>query len=812
MVHTNRRLWLAFAVLLLALAGCRDDAAEPDAGTALPEQVAATATPEIKIVERERVIVGVDSAFPPLADLDRTGSLIGIDIDIFGAVAEAAAIDFELVGTAWDTLFLDLIGGRFDAAIGGITADKVPTDLVDLTVPYLEIGQVAVALERNDELEDRGDLSDAIVGVEPLSWGEFATIGDEAVLALAVGNVRRYESAEELIEALFAGHVDAVVTHHTVIESYTRVNPGYLRLLLAPGEVAGGPSDPSAWLTSHAFRIAVPKGAAQLLATLNGAIRQVAANGELAQIVHAWGFSPEFAERPRFVQDPGSPSLIAGIEKVDDLTVRFVLNRPDPFFDYKMAVPSMAIHSPVNLESYGRTTRLTMQPVGTGPYRVESWEPGQPITLTANSDYWGPAPAFESVVITPVADPEARFDLLKSGAVQLVENLGREALEELEEDDDDNQIAVAYRVPVNVAYLGMNRDRAPFDDRTVRMAVATCIDQIELMETVYPSGTIAATQFVPPNTYGFTPGLLWHGQDPERSAALLGEAGLDDGLRLTLTMADESTDYLPTPVIIAEAIQAQLAACQITATLEIVDGDTFDERLAAGELPFYLTGWSADFPGPINLLNTHFVDNRQFGAPYPEIVTILREASESSDRTRRDELYRQTNELLKEKVIFVPLAHGAGNLGMSADLPGVVTNPLRRESLAALGPITGTKEITALVYAVASLPRSLDPTDEMDDATFAVTTQVFDTLIEYEPATAVLTAGLALEWSANEAFDVWEFKLRPGVRFQDGSLFNADAVVLNWERLWDRGHPFHVGRIGTFRYFRILFGGFRPPE
>ena len=123
-----------------------------------------------------------------------------------------------------------------------------------------------------------------------------------------------------------------------------------------------------------------------------------------------------------------------------------------------------------------------------------------------------------------------------------------------------------------------------------------------------------------------------------------------------------------------------------------------------------------------------------------------------------------------------------------------------------------TEDITRLVYVVPSLPRSLDPADEMDDATFAVTTQIFDTLLQYEPETAVLTAGLALEWSANEGFDVWEFTLRPGVRFQDGSLFNADAVLLSFERLWDRDHPLHVGRIGTFRYFPILFGGFRPPD
>jgi peptide/nickel transport system substrate-binding protein len=90
-----------------------------------------------------------------------------------------------------------------------------------------------------------------------------------------------------------------------------------------------------------------------------------------------------------------------------------------------------------------------------------------------------------------------------------------------------------------------------------------------------------------------------------------------------------------------------------------------------------------------------------------------------------------------------------------------------------------------------------------------VTNQLFDTLVDFEPATTELRAGLATEWSANEAGDVWEFSLRSGVRFQDGSQFNADALILNFERLWDPEHPLHVGRSREFRYFQAIFGGFR---
>jgi peptide/nickel transport system substrate-binding protein len=167
------------------------------------------------------------------------------------------------------------------------------------------------------------------------------------------------------------------------------------------------------------------------------------------------------------------------------------------------------------------------------------------------------------------------------------------------------------------------------------------------------------------------------------------------------------------------------------------------------------------------------------------------------------------NELLKEKVIFTPLAHASSTLIALADLPGVVTNPVRRESLALVGPITGTTAMTTLVYAVSSHALSLDPTDQVDDATFAVTNQLFDTLVGFEPATTVLTPALAIEWSVNEANDVWDFTLRRGVRFHDQTEFSADAVILNFERLWDPEHPLHGDRAGVFRYFQWIFGAFR---
>ena len=214
-------------------------------------------------------------------------------------------------------------------------------------------------------------------------------------------------------------------------------------------------------------------------------------------------------------------------------------------------------------------------------------------------------------------------------------------------------------------------------------------------------------------------------------------------------------------------------------------------------------------------MNAHFTgsgNGLQFGQPSPDIIDRLEEAAGTTDRTLRAELYSQVNQMLKDQILFVPLTHASSTIAARADLPGIVTNPVRRESLSSIGPITDTAPYTTFVYAVSAMPLSMDPSDEVDDTSFQIAIKVFETLVDYEPATTVLTTGLAIEWGSNEAADIWEFKLRPNVTFHDGTEFNADAVILNFERLWDAANPLHVGRTGSFRYYKTLFGAFRPPQ
>nr|WP_236692699.1 ABC transporter substrate-binding protein [Aneurinibacillus tyrosinisolvens] len=88
-----------------------------------------------------------------------------------------------------------------------------------------------------------------------------------------------------------------------------------------------------------------------------------------------------------------------------------------------------------------------------------------------------------------------------------------------------------------------------------------------------------------------------------------------------------------------------------------------------------------------------------------------------------------------------------------------------------------------------------------------VTKNIFDTLVDYKKENTEIEPSLATEWKHSDDGKVWTFTLRDGVKFHDGTEFNADAVVFNFERMMDKKNPYHTG--GEFDYFPGQFGGFK---
>nr|WP_237150952.1 ABC transporter substrate-binding protein [Planococcus plakortidis] len=113
-----------------------------------------------------------------------------------------------------------------------------------------------------------------------------------------------------------------------------------------------------------------------------------------------------------------------------------------------------------------------------------------------------------------------------------------------------------------------------------------------------------------------------------------------------------------------------------------------------------------------------------------------------------------------------------------------------------------------LVYGRGADSVSLDPINVTDGESIRVTHNIYETLLEYDH-NLELQPKLATEYSSSEDGLTWTFQLREGVKFHDGTDFNADAVVFNFERWMDPENPYHEG---DFPYYPFLYGGFKGDD
>lgn len=120
----------------------------------------------------------------------------------------------------------------------------------------------------------------------------------------------------------------------------------------------------------------------------------------------------------------------------------------------------------------------------------------------------------------------------------------------------------------------------------------------------------------------------------------------------------------------------------------------------------------------------------------------------------------------------------------------------------------GTAQSGVLIYGSSGQPVNLESGNITDGNSIVVHNQIYNRLIEFKPGTTDLQPGLATAWTASPDGKTWTFKLRQGVKFHDGTDFDAESVKFNVDRWWDKNNPFGYRNAGkTYEIWEQIFGG-----
>ena len=496
------------------------------------------------------------------------------------------------------------------------------------------------------------------------------------------------------------------------------------------------------------------------------------------------------------------------IEAVDSNTVKFTLCYPDPAFLSKIALASFGIQPAAYLQQTGgggTGSDLLTHPIGTGPYMVTQWQKGQELDLTAFPDYWGTKALTKTLVFRWSTESAQRLQELQAGTVDAIDNV---APTDFATVQADKSLQLLKREAMNIMYIGMNNIYPPFDKAEVRQAIAMGIDRQRIIDNFYPAGSSVADFFTPCSIVNGCVGDKFYSFDPVAAKALLAKAGFPNGFSTEIDYRDVVRGYLPNVANVVQDIQAQLKAnLNITAKIVVMESGTFIDAANKGELKgLHLLGWTADYPDMTNFLDVFFGAgaNKSFGTTYPDIVSALKQGAAVADPAARQPFYVTANNLIKQYVPAIPVAHGGSAVAYKATATGANVSALGDEVFAGVQiPNQNT-----FVWMQNAEPISLYGADESDGESLRPYIQITEGLYGFKTGTTEVTPVLATGCTPNTDLTEWTCALRQNVKFHDGTTMNANDVVETFIVQWDASNPLHKGNTGEFYYMSTLFAAF----
>lgn len=491
---------------------------------------------------------------------------------------------------------------------------------------------------------------------------------------------------------------------------------------------------------------------------------------------------------------------VSSIEATGKYEVTFSMCSPVPAFQQIAAFTPFGIQPSEHLEENGGAP--LDNPVGTGPFMLDSWERGDQIIYKANPTYWGEGASYETLVIRWATEGASRLLELQSGSADQITNLSPDDFATVQNDANLQFLPVANP---NTLYLAMTNTFTPFDNLDVRKAVAQGIDRQRIVDNFFPVGSEVASHFTPCSIPNGCTGEQWYDFDPDAARQLLADAGYPDGFDTTIFYRDVFRGYLPEPGTVAVEFQTQLREnLGINAEVQVMESGEFIDESTNGRLDgFYLLGWGADYPHVTNFLDFHFSgSNPQFGDPHPEIYELLEQGSQISNDADAEGIYTQANDAIKTLVPMVPIAHGASASAALASVGNAHFRPFGAPLFHRADPGKDT-----FVFMQNAEPISLYCTDETDGESLAACQQVVEPLLGYAIDSGAVEPRLATGCVGNADVTVWVCTLREGVTFHDGSAFDANDVVASWAAGIDAANPLHVGNTGAFEYYSYLWDG-----
>ena len=361
-----------------------------------------------------------------------------------------------------------------------------------------------------------------------------------------------------------------------------------------------------------------------------------------------------------FIMDPrnGSPKRgsyepLRGIEIIDRYTVKFCLQDVYVSFPYALTVGIVPQGSPLRHKSL---------PVGSGPFRLKHWRPGEEVVLVANSAYFGGQPKLDWIQFRVLTNTTTRLLEMKKGGVDLLQNcVPAYAVKFMERIPGVHFIQEG---GITYQYLGYNLTDPILQHKRVRQAISHAIDRNDIIEHTLKGLAVKADGVVlAPLHWAYENTVRRYDYDPQRAKALLDAAGFPDpdgnGPRIRFSLSYKTSTDMESREI-AQIIKEYLKGVGIDLEVRSFEWGTFFDDIKRGNFQIYSLRWIGVVDPDIFYYLFHSSSSPPNGANRgryhnPELDKLLVASRRAVDKGRRRELYSRIQKILAEDAVYTSL-------------------------------------------------------------------------------------------------------------------------------------------------------------
>ncbi|UHR03482.1 ABC transporter substrate-binding protein [Peptoniphilus sp. GNH] len=360
-------------------------------------------------------------------------------------------------------------------------------------------------------------------------------------------------------------------------------------------------------------------------------------------------------------------SVVESVKALDDYTVEVGLKERFNGFIYLTLKPIM----PKDYMDQDKN------PVGTGPFKFVSYNPGEILKLERNEDYHRKdhIPSYKNLEIIKMKDVQTVIMALKSGEIDVSPKLSAEEKAQLE-----GAASFVQGLQNLVQVIGLNNKVKPFDDIRVRQAVNYAIDRDQIIKIVaHGQATKLFSSFSPalPRFFNDLGELYPH--DVEKAKALLKEAGYENGIDMNIVVPSNYKYHMDT----AEVLESQLKEAGIRVTIEPIEFETWIPRCYKGrDFQATIIGFIG-YMDPHQILQRYMSDNKSNYINYnnPEYDKVMKEAATSPDEEGQIKGYKAAQEIIAKDAGSVFIQDPDSITALRKGVEGLKHYPIQKMNL-----------------------------------------------------------------------------------------------------------------------------------